>query len=276
MPPPGATDCHMHAYGDLALSPGGVDAAFPPVPHGSMANYLQVQQQLGLSRAVVVQPSVYGFDNGHTLAAVEALGARGRAVAVVPPDVSDAELERLTARGVRGVRFFMLAGGALPWDCLPELAARVAAFGWHVQLQTDGRHLADYAAVLRALPCRLVIDHNGKFLEPVAPQHEGFRALLDLVERGRTWVKTSGVYETSVTGAPDYRDVAVLARELIARASGRCLFATNWPHPSKVATPPDDGHLIDLFMQWCGNADVVRQIMVDNAAEVYGFESSQA
>ncbi|SAL35415.1 hydrolase [Caballeronia cordobensis] len=269
--PAGAADCHMHAY--LAPSERAADtaAAFPPVPHGSIENYLHVQKRLGLSRAVVVQPSVYGFDNAPTLAAMAALGENGRGVAVVPPDVPDAELERLTTLGVRGVRFFMLSGGALPWDCLPDLAARVAAFGWHVQLQTDGRTLADHAAMLRALPGRLVIDHNGKFLAPVETTHAGFRTLLELVDRGNTWVKTSGVYETSLEGAPDYADVAVLAKTLIDTAPERCLFATNWPHPSKPADPPDDGHLVDLFVQWCGDAQTVARIMVENAAEVYGF-----
>lgn len=271
-PPAGATDCHMHAYLARSEHPTDPRSAFPPVPHGSIENYLQVQKRLGLARAVVVQPSVYGFDNTPTLAALAALGENGRAIAVVPPDISDNELSRLTDLGVRGVRFFMLPGGALSWDSLPELASRVAQFGWHVQMQTDGRFLADHAAVLRALPCRLVIDHNGKFLAPVDPKHPGFRALLDLVERGNTWVKTSGVYETSLSGAPAYADVAVLARSLIDVVPERCLFATNWPHPTKPETPPDDGHLIDLFMQWCSDPQIVERIMVDNAAEVYGFE----
>ncbi|SAK83851.1 hydrolase [Caballeronia temeraria] len=270
--PAGATDCHMHAYLAPSERPTDAAAAFPPVPHGSIENYLRVQKRLGLSRAVVVQPSVYGFDNSPTLAAMATLGANGRGIAVVPPDVSDNQLIRLTNLGVRGVRFFMLSGGALPWDCLPGLAARVAQFGWHVQLQTDGRKLADHAAMLHALPCRLVIDHNGKFLAPVETTHAGFRTLLELVDRGNTWVKTSGVYETSVEGAPDYADVSALAKKLIEVAPERCLFATNWPHPTKPHAPPDDGHLIDLFMQWCGNARTAARIMVDNAAEVYGFE----
>ncbi|SAL02302.1 hydrolase [Caballeronia fortuita] len=269
--PAGATDCHMHAYLAPSELPTDAAAAFPPVPHGSIANYLDVQKRLGLSRAVVVQPSVYGFDNSPTLAAMAALGENGRGIVVVPPYVSDDELSQLTALGARGVRFFMLPGGALPWDCLADLAARVAPFGWHVQLQTDGSTLADRASLLHALPCRLVIDHNGKFLAPVETTHAGFRTLLELVDRGNTWVKTSGVYETSLAGAPGYADVAVLAKKLIDAAPERCLFATNWPHPSKPDAPPDDGHLIDLFMQWCGNARTAARIMVDNAAEVYGF-----
>ncbi|MBS7540901.1 amidohydrolase family protein [Ancylobacter lacus] len=269
--PPGACDCHMHAYGPADIYPPAPASPFPPVAGGEIAAYFRARALLGLSRAVVVQPSVYGFDNRATLDAMAALGEDGRGVAVVPPDVAEAELERLTALGIRGVRFFMIGGGALGWEHLETLAAKVAAFGWHVQMQMDGRLLHEAEERLARLPGRLVIDHNGKFLEPVGIDHPGFRALRRLVEGGRTFVKTSGVYETSRLGPPDYADVARLARTLIAAYPERCLFATNWPHPSKPGNPPDDAGLLDLFAGWCGDAAVAARILVDNPAEVYGF-----
>ncbi len=231
-PPPGACDCHMHAFGDPARYRPRPGSPFPPVAGGDIETYRLVRDRLGLTRAVVVQPSVYGFDNAATLDAMAVLGSDARGVAVVPPDVPDKELDRLTALGIRGIRFFMIGGGVLGWDDLEDLAARTAAFGWHLQLQMDGRELATVTDRLLRLPGRLVIDHNGKFLEPVSTDHPGFRALLRLIDAGRTWVKTSGVYETSRTGAPVYADVAVLPRALLARAPERCLFGTNWPHPS--------------------------------------------
>lgn len=268
--PAGACDCHMHAYGPEDIYPPAPQSPFPPVAGGDVARYARVRDILGLSRAVVVQPSVYGFDNRATLDAMAALGdARG--VAVVPPDVSEAELARLTGLGIRGIRFFMIGGGVLGWDALETLAAKTAAFGWHVQLQMDGRQLHEQADRLARLPGRLVIDHNGKFLEPVGIDHPGFAALRRLLDNGRTWVKTSGIYETSRMGPPGYDDVALLARTLIAHAPDRCLFATNWPHPSKPGNPPDDALLVDLFASWCGEATVVRKIMVDNPAMLYGF-----
>ncbi|TXH37495.1 MAG: amidohydrolase [Rhodospirillaceae bacterium] len=270
-PPPDSCDCHMHIYGDPALYPPRPDSPFPPVAGGDIAAYLKLRDRLGLQRAVVVQPSVYGFDNKATLDAMAVLGSAARGVAVVPSDVSEAELDRLTQLGVRGIRFFMIGGGALTWEDLDLLAAKTAAFGWHVQMQMDGRLLDDTLPRLARLPGRLVIDHNGKFLQPVGTDHPGFRALRQLINGGRTWVKTSGVYETSVTGAPDYADVALLARALIADAPERCLFATNWPHPSKPNDPPNDSHLLDLFAGWCGDAATAKRILVDNPAEIYGF-----
>ena len=269
--PAGACDCHMHIYGDPAQYPAPDDSPFRPVPGGTLDTYLQLRATLGLTRAVVVQPSAYGTDNRCTMAAVGRLGADGRAVVVVDDTVPDAELQRLTDAGARGLRFFMLPGGVLGWDRLAPLAARVAPFGWHIQLQMDGRALPERAAALAALPCPVVIDHNGKFLQPVDPDHPGFVALCRLIESGRAWVKTSGVYETSRTGPPDYADVALLARRLIDRFPERCVWATNWPHPSTPGNPPDDALLVDLFAEWCGSHDRMQRILVDNPATLYGF-----
>ena len=76
-------------------------SAPPPAP---AARYQEVQATLGLSRAVVVQPTGYGFDNRCTLGAIEQLGANARGIAVIRQDVADAELQRLHRAGIRGVR----------------------------------------------------------------------------------------------------------------------------------------------------------------------------
>jgi D-galactarolactone isomerase len=221
---------------------------------------------------VVVQPSAYGMDNSCTLEAMAALGPNARGIAVVTEAVSDAELERLTKAGICGVRFFMLRGGVLPWESLEPLAARVAAFGWHVQLQLDGRLLPDHEAVLKRLPGTLVIDHVGKFLEPVPTDHPGFRALLRLVEQGRTYVKLSAPYEVSKLGPPTYADVGALAKVLAKAAPDRMLWASNWPH---VGTPaeryPDEAQLLDMLLDWAPDAAVRSKILVDNPQQLYGF-----
>ena len=154
--PEGACDCHIHAFEDgYALAP---TATFKP-PHAPAASYLAVRQPLGLMRAVVVQPTGYGFDNRCTLDAMKQLGTGTRGIAVVAPDVSDAGLNRLHQAGIRGVRYMMLAGGVLPWDSLEGMAARIAPLGWNINLQLDGRDLPFHDSMLSRLPCRLVIDH---------------------------------------------------------------------------------------------------------------------
>ncbi len=264
--PPGSCDTHMHVY-----EPGypmAATALLPP-PHAPLSDYLRVQTRLGLDRVVVVQPTSYGTDNRCTLEALAKLGRRARAVVVVDRSVSDHSLNALTANGVRGVRFHMLPGGALSWGILREMAARVHDHGWHVQLQLDGRELPDHEAILRALPCPLVIDHTGKFLEPVGVDDPAFQCLRRLVGAG-AWVKLSAPYETSKTGPPTFDDVGILARALISDAPERMLWATNWPHPGQQP-PPDDAMLLDTLRHWVGDDATRRRILVDNPAALYGF-----
>ncbi len=265
--PADACDCHLHIYDDrFAVAP----TATSKPPHAPVAAYRQVQAELGLSRAVVVQPTAYGFDNACTLDAVAALGSSARGVVVVPPDCPAHELERLDRSGVRGVRFQMLGTPLLAWESLPKMAARIAQHGWHVQVQFDGRELPQHEAMLRSLDSRLVIDHTGKFLEPVTREHEGFRALLRLLDAGNCWVKLSAPYETSRTGAPRYEDVGVLARALIETHPERCLWGSNWPHPN--ASPvPSSATLLALLYDWAGDDATRIRILTDNPAELYGF-----
>jgi D-galactarolactone isomerase len=219
---------------------------------------------------VVVQPTAYGCENTFTLAAVAYLGAQARGIAVVRPDASESELRRLSTAGIRGVRYHMLAGGVLAWDSIEATAARVSQLGWHIQLQLDGRDLPAHESLLRRLPGQLVIDHNGKFLEPVPPQHPAFQALLRLLDSGRCWVKLSAAYETSKLGPPHYDDVGVLARALVKANPERCLWASNWPHPNQDPAP-STAAMLDLLLEWADDDATRAKILVSNPANLYGF-----
>ena len=267
--PYGACDCHMHIY--ESRFPVALTAVSPP-PEAPLPAYRNVRQQLGLTRAVIVQPSAYGTDNSCTMEAVKALGKDARGVVVVDTTVTDAALAQLTDAGARGIRFHMLPGGALPWDILEEMAALVDTFGWHVQLQMDGRFLSERESVLKRLPGILVIDHVGKFLEPVTTQHAGFQTLLRLVDTGRCWVKLSAPYEVSKAGPPYYDDVGALAKALVKAAPERMVWASNWPHPSvSGSAAPDDADLLDVLLDWVDDDAVRSRILVDNPAKLYGF-----
>lgn len=265
--PAGATDCHMHVYDDR-YTPVAT-APFMP-PHAPIAAYRTVQAALGLERVVVVQPAAYGFDNSCTLEAMVAFGAGARGIAVIKPDVDEDELNRLDRAGVRGVRYFMLKGGLLPWESLEAMAARIAPLGWHINLQLDGRELPKHIEMIRRLPGNLVLDHNGKFLEPVDTANAAFRCLLDLLDGGRAWVKLAAPYETSKIGPPRYDDVSTLARALIRAHPERCLWASNWPHPNQNPQP-SSAAMLDLLLHWADDDATRRRILVDNPALVYGY-----
>ncbi|MBV9655079.1 MAG: amidohydrolase family protein [Acetobacteraceae bacterium] len=264
--PPGACDSGIHIY----------DPAFPSLPGtrapawAIVAAYGEVQRRLGTSRTVIVQPTAYGTDNRCTVQAVAALGAEARGIAVIEPGVTQREVERLHEGGIRGARFQMLPGGLLPWEALEPVARRIAAFGWHVQVQMDGRLLADREALLASLPCPVVIDHVGKFLEPVPIEHPGFQALLRLIGTGRCWLKLAAAYEVSKSGPPLYADVGALAAAAVRVAPERMIWASNWPHVG-VSAPQDDPILLDLLLHWATDEATRHRILVDNPANLFGF-----
>jgi len=265
--PPNACDTHMHIYNRRFPK---APTAKIEAPDASVADYLKMRARLGIERTVVVQPSTYGKDNRCTLEAMAAIGPSARGIAVVDETVSDAELDRLTRLGIRGIRLFMLAGAPLPWEIVETMASRVAPFGWHVQLQLDGRDLPAHEPMLNRLKTGLVIDHVGKFLEPVTPDHPGFRTLMRLVDKG-AWVKLSAPYETSKVGPPYYDDIGRLAKPLIKAAPERMLWATNWPHPTPGVPVPDDAWMLDMLLDWAPDDATRNRILVDNPARLYRF-----
>jgi D-galactarolactone isomerase len=273
--PRGACDAHVHFYGSLAQYPVAQSSPFSP-PVATVVAYGDVMRRLGIDRVVAVQPAAYAADNRCLLSALAELGNAARGVAVVAPDISDEELAYLTNRGIRGVRFIMLKGGTQGFDVLERIATRVHDFGWHIQLQMDGRELPNHEAMLRRLPGTLVIDHNGKFLEPVPPDHESVKCLLRLLDTGRCWVKASAPYETSKDGPPLYPDVGLIAKKIISSAPEHILWATNWPHGGVQGTKPSDAQLLDVLLDWAPLEQTRRQILVDNPAKLYGFSKLPA
>ncbi len=49
------------------------------------------------------------------------------------------------------------------------------------------------------------------------------------------------------------------------------LWATNWPHPGQD-DPPTPEQLLALRDDWLADPGVRRRVLVDNPAEVYGFD----
>lgn len=267
--PAGTCDCHMHIF----------DRRFAVLPdamyrEATVSDYRALATGLGVDRLVIVQPSGYGFDNACTLDALAQFGGAARAVVVIPPDTAGAQLLRLHALGVRGVRFMLLRPGGLTWEQLAPMADAVAPLGWNLNLQFNGHEMPQRLASLRSLPAQVVIDHVGSFVDGVTPQHEAFRALLTLLETGRAWVKLSGPYNygMSPTGHPAYPEVAALVRLLAREFPDRCLWATDWPHVSQ-AEPSRDDELARVFHESVGRDSVWHRILVDNPARLYGFDS---
>jgi D-galactarolactone isomerase len=220
-------------------------------------------------RAVLVQPTASGTDNGGMLTALAALGPAARGVAIVPESVSERGLDLLGAQGIAGLRCFMLgdANRAMRWDCAALLAPRIAERGWHMDFALDGSLLPEREAALRHLPGSLVIDQMGRLPLPVDPGGPELAALLRCLDTGRVWVKLSLPAEAGEPGQPGCEDIALLARRLVAHAPDRCLWGSNWPHHPQ----PQMQDVFGLLREWAPGEKVRRQILVENPAALYRF-----
>ena len=269
--PRGAWDCHIHVF-DRRFAVHA-DTLFTP-PDAGLAAYEQVQRRLGLERVLIVQSSAYGTDNSCMVDALRRQNGRGRGVALVGRDTKNTTLADLSRSGVRAIRLLMVPGGVVPWADVPLMAERVQAFGWHLNLQIDGRELPDRLTLLRRLPGKLVIDHFGMFGDPIEPNERAFRALLDLVSEGRTWVKLSAPYAGGRAGPPPYPHLAPLVKALIKVGPDRLMWGSNWPHPftTQVRHLPaeDDAMLLDLLHDWTDDEKTLHSILVDTPEALFG------
>jgi predicted TIM-barrel fold metal-dependent hydrolase len=276
--PPGSVDCHAHIFGPVARYPYSPKRLFTP-PDVTLEQYRGVLATLGIERAVLVTPSVYGMDNERQLDALNEMDGRWRGVAVVPTGVADAELERLHRAGFRGVRVNLFAKSGLVLDDLEKIAARVSGRRWHVQLHVDARNLEELAPRLRRLPVSVVFDHLGHVPAAAGADHPGFRAMLGLMREEKFWAKLSAPYRLSEMSHP-YPDVTPFARALIAAAPDRLVWATDWPHPAVPGhmpanfVMPDDGDLLDILGEWTGDAALQKKILADNPRRLYDFRDS--
>ncbi|MBA2962354.1 MULTISPECIES: amidohydrolase family protein [Ramlibacter] len=271
--PPGSVDAHHHIYD--ARFPYDAHASLRPPP-ATVADYQRLQRKLGLARSVVVQPSSYGTDNRCLVDALQQLGTSARGVAVIDSACTHADLEDLDRAGVRGIRFNLSRPAGAAVESLQVLAERIAPLGWHVQVHALGPAYLQLEDVLSRLPVTLVIDHLGR-VDPASPDRDRILAVLRrLADNGRTWIKVSGAYHDTRTGAPSYADTGAMARDWLARYPERTVWGTDWPHPSAVAGEkvlPDDAALLDCLGSWLPAGTALERLLVGNPSQLYGFDA---
>ncbi|HJS85393.1 MAG TPA: amidohydrolase family protein [Acetobacteraceae bacterium] len=283
--PQGACDCHVHVF-EPARFPYWAGRAYTPPP-ATATELLAFEHALHMDRVVIVTPSVYGTDNAATLDGMRQLGPqRARGVAVIGEATSPAELDALARAGIRGVRVNLEQAGVFDPEAsakrLDATARQIAGRPWHLQIYSRLSVIAPLKAQLASLPVPVVLDHFAGARAALGPQQPGFDAVLDLVRSGKAYVKLSGAYRAS-DKAPDYPDVAPLARALISANPDRLVWGSDWPHPDAAAVPGrkptdiapalpiDDGRVLNLLAEWAPDPAIRARILVENPARLYGF-----
>jgi predicted TIM-barrel fold metal-dependent hydrolase len=283
--PPGACDCHTHIFGDPAKFPFWSGRTYTP-DTALPEEMTELHRRLHIARVVIVTPSVYATDNSAMLSGLKARGKTARGVAMIDDKTADAELDALAKAGVRGIRIALTSTREVdPAYCRPLIQAafeRLQKRNWHLQLFTNLAVIAAIQDLVEKAPVPVVFDHFGGALAAKGIDQPGFSGLETLVRSGKAYVKISGAYRAS-TLAPDYPDVAPLAKTLIAANPDRVIWGTDWPHPDSASVPGrkptdwapllpiDDGRILNLLPLWAPDAAVRKKILVDNPARLYGF-----
>lgn len=267
--PAGATDAHFHLFGERSDALLVAERDYTPPPASASAARALFDAH-GVSRLVLIQPSVHGRDNSDQLEEAARIGLPFRAIVVVPPDAPDAEMARLHERGARGVRYTLAHPGGLDPVGLERAADRARDHGWHLQFLVKSAQLEDLAPRLARLRCPVVVDHFG-FVDPQAGLDQpAFRALLDLVRGGNAYAKVSGAYRISKRG-PAYDDLAPFARALVEAGPDRVLWGSDWPHVGLKAGMPNTTDLVDALGRWLPDAAERERVLVDNPAILFDW-----
>ncbi len=279
-PPANACDTHTHIFGDFARFPFWSGRTYTPPP-ALPAAMAAMHKRLGVTRVVIVTPSVYGTDNSATIFGLRARGKTARGIAVIDPKIPDAELDKLHAEGFRGVRLNLATAAAIgateARDRFKATIARLPRLNWHLQIYVRPADVTTFKDLILAAPVPVVIDHVGGAEQSRGLTQPGYSDLLDLVRQGKAYVKITHRF-ISQGNSPD------LAQPLIAANPSRVLWGTDWPHtdsdphPGRKPTdlspfqPIDDQALLRRFESWVPDAATMTKIMTDNPARLYAFD----
>src|SRR4051812_31855714 len=276
-------DSHIHVV--------GTPERYPQVPNrtylagvATLADIERVAAPRDVRRFVIVQPSFYGTDNALLLASLDALGGRGRGVAVIEPGMlTTRELLDYAARGVRGLRINLYsplgANTPLPerFNAIETLARHL---NWHIEVIAPLKILAQESALLARSTVPVVIDHYGLYTGHAPHRGEG-KILIELVGLPHVWMKLSAPYRSSYDPLATRPDPIWLA-EFLKAAPGRCVWGSDWPHPPPHEKQGDGGTLlpyrplryetvVDEFRAAVGSDELSERILSANAAKLYGF-----
>lgn len=270
---PGACDSHAHICGPAAQYLYAPDRIYTP-PDALLPDYLAMLDVLGLQRAVIIQPSIYGTNNSVTLAAINEASIPCRGVAVIDEAITDDEITQLNQAGIKGIRLNLVdvtdPTGDMPIDIARRLAERIAPLGWHTEFLVHVDDYPDFDTMFADFPTDIVLGHLGYMRPDRGVTDPGFQALLRLMKDGRCWVKLTGPYRISSGDLP-YPGVTEIAHALIDGNPDRIVWGSDWPHVMVTKPMPNDGDLCDLLADWIPDVTVRRKILVDNPARLYGF-----
>jgi predicted TIM-barrel fold metal-dependent hydrolase len=278
LPPSMSCDCQFHIFGDAARYPLRYDVTFQP-PAATFSDMRGVLRRLGFGRGVIVHTQRYDTDHSLLIDELNALPPheRGnfRAIGIVRDTLSDVEMDKLNAVGVRGARFHLGKrwGQAHDPADVRRSMDRVREIGWHARLHISGSDVADWGWFLQSMKgLTMVIDHMGHLDLSLGVEQPAMKWILDQLREEHWWVKLSNGNRDSVmeTG---WDDAIPFAQAFIAAAPDRMIWGTDWPHTGwRKQRMMNDAEVVELLYRYVDyDPELTRKILVTNPARLHGF-----
>ena len=142
--PAGAVDAHCHVFGPGDIFPFAPERKYTPCD-ASWEQLFALRDFLGFEKNVVVQATCHGADNSALLDVLARADDKARGVVTVKSDIEMAELERMHALGVRGVRFNYVKRlvDPKPDHYYRGIIEKIKPLGWHVVLYFEPADLKE-------------------------------------------------------------------------------------------------------------------------------------
>ena len=273
----GACDCHSHVFGPFDEFPPSPQRSYD-APEAPIEELESVWRDIGIDRAVLVQGSIYGPDHRVLLAALQRDPKTRRGVALLDQTVGEAELEEFHSKGFRAVRMnwvhHLLAGSnrseAARMAEASALCERIAPLVWHIEIHLDAPDLKALSRLRLPTDMPVVIDHMAR-IDLAAPESDAQLGLLSwLLENPVFWIKLSGG-DRLARRCDDLRDALKVMTALLRVAPDRCVWGLDWPHVN-LPKKHSDLSLWQLLVEATGEEQVLRKVLKDNPARLYGFD----
>jgi L-fuconolactonase len=241
-----------------------------PAEAGPVELLLETMTADAVARAVIVQPSNYGYDHRYVSDCLRRFPGRFGGVALLDFRAGDApqRIRELHSLGFRGVRLFLYHETDLSWvsPAIDPAMQQIAGLDMIVTVFGPWNELDRIRRLAHRFPSvRFVIDHLG---HPDIANVETWLPVLQLAEQPMVHIKVSDFPTLSRRTYPFADVFPFVQRVYESFGAARMMWASNFPQSLKVAPYADLMRLADLALPDLSAAERKR-IMGGTAAELW-------
>ena len=228
-------DAHLHVWSDdTDKYPWNPIGGYIPERSASIDDFKQRMGEFGVDKAVIVQPTLYGWDNSYLMDVCRREKDRFKAVVLVNPETkkSCADLRKLIDEGANGLRvnLHLLSVKFLRSDDFHALIDTANELEIPVCFQLIPKYFDEIKNIFRQYPkTRFILDHMARPKAGAKPEEPGSIQFLDLSKFSNVYVKLSGLNYFSNQSHP-YKDTWPLLKAALAQFSmERCMWGSDYP-----------------------------------------------